>query len=133
MKTMPGLDLVFLAACHSERIGEVFVNSGVKHVICIKQQQEVLDEAALTFTKFFYKALMNRTTVCDAFIQAKSQVELEYKKKESDMFTLLPKQNTHTQCTTIDKIYDGEMQCASNHVQIKSMPRMTQTLRYREK
>ena len=36
MKTMPKLDLVFLAACHSEKIGEVFVNSGARHVICIQ-------------------------------------------------------------------------------------------------
>ena len=62
---------------------------------------------------------MDQNTVCDAFIQAKSHVEFNFKKKESDMFTLLPKQNTHPQCNTIDKSSDGEVQCDSDHVQVR--------------
>ena len=89
------LDVVFLAACHSELIGDMFIKSGVKHVVCIKQKDEVLDAAALTFTKFFYKDLMEQKTVCDAFFAAKGHVEFRYKKFESDMFTLLPKQDAH--------------------------------------
>ena len=56
---MPRIELVFLAACHSEMIGNAFLNAGVKHVVCIGQQDEVLDNAALLFTKFFYKAILN--------------------------------------------------------------------------
>ena len=28
-------EVVFLAACHSEHVGNVFVNCGVRHVVCI--------------------------------------------------------------------------------------------------
>ena len=48
------LDLVFVAACNSEDIGRIFQSFGVKHVICVKKQRFVLDEAAIDFTKTFY-------------------------------------------------------------------------------
>ena len=36
-ETMSNTDLIFLAACHSEKIGELFVRQGIKHVVCVKQ------------------------------------------------------------------------------------------------
>ena len=30
------IEVVFLAACHSEQIGELFIEKGVGHVICVK-------------------------------------------------------------------------------------------------
>jgi len=53
-RPLPNLQLVFLSACHSEQIGKVFLQNGVPHVICIKQEDEVLDQAALDFTKSLY-------------------------------------------------------------------------------
>ena len=52
-------EVVFLAACHSEYVGNVFVNSGIRHVVCIQSNQEVDDKVAISFTRFFYKELMN--------------------------------------------------------------------------
>lgn len=34
--TMPKLDLVFVAACQSEFMGEIFAKCEAKHVICVK-------------------------------------------------------------------------------------------------
>lgn len=39
------LELVFVASCHSEKTGRVFHKAGVKHVICIRQDQQISDEA----------------------------------------------------------------------------------------
>ena len=61
----------------------------------MKQNQEVLDQAAIDFIKFFYKDIFNEKTVCDAFQAAKGHVEFMLKRKESDLFILLPNQITH--------------------------------------
>ena len=51
------LKFVFLATCHSEFAGEIFHNAGVEHVICVRKDAEILDEAAISFAKSFYKLL----------------------------------------------------------------------------
>ena len=57
-KKIPSLDLVFLAACNSEFIGNIFRESGARHVVCVKSEKYVLDEAAIVFTKTFYQKLI---------------------------------------------------------------------------
>ena len=57
---MPALDVVFVAACQSEFVGEIFQKCGAKHVICVKQKEHVLDEAAIYFTKRFYTQILNQ-------------------------------------------------------------------------
>lgn len=82
-------ELVFLAVCNSESIGEIFQDSGAKHVICIKKGKKVLDEVALTFTKTFYELIFTGTTICDAFKQAKRVVEFLHNEGEAGMFIML--------------------------------------------
>lgn len=66
------LKFVFIATCHSEFAGEIFHNAGVEHVICVRKDAEILDEAAISFAKSFYKLLfMQKYTICDAFDRAK--------------------------------------------------------------
>ena len=60
LKTNIDIDLVFLAACQSQKIGEIFKKElGVAHVICIRHTSQLLDEGALQFIKYFYKELLN--------------------------------------------------------------------------
>ena len=39
-------DLVVVSACHSEPVGNMFVEAGVSHVVAISRFKPVLDEAA---------------------------------------------------------------------------------------
>ena len=48
---------MIVATCHSEFVGRIFLEAGAKHVICIKQSEEVEDVAVLTFTDTFYAML----------------------------------------------------------------------------
>ena len=48
------IDLVFLAACTSQFVGEMFQSFGVNHAICVKRNYYVKDEAAIDFTRIFY-------------------------------------------------------------------------------
>jgi hypothetical protein len=41
------LKFVFVSACHSSLIGQAFVDAGVPHVVCCRQDSEVLDEKKL--------------------------------------------------------------------------------------
>jgi len=54
---------VFVSACHSENVGNMFVEAGVPHVISIKSAEQVDDQAANVFTKFFYMALLAGRTI----------------------------------------------------------------------
>ena len=65
------LDVVFVAACQSEFVGKIFQKCGARHVICVKQDKHVLDEAAIKFTKNFYDHIFNEVEVCEAFNKAK--------------------------------------------------------------
>ena len=53
-EALPDLDVVFVAACRSEFVGEIFLRCGARHVICVKKDRSVLDAAAIAFTKYFY-------------------------------------------------------------------------------
>ena len=61
------LQLVFVASCHSENVGKIFHNAGVKHVICIREKQKISDEATITFSNSFYKNLFKGNSICQAF------------------------------------------------------------------
>ena len=113
---MPDLEVVFVAACQSEFIGGIFKKCGASHVVCVKQSEHVLDEAAIDFTKSFYQHLFDEFDVCEAFKVAKKDVEFKYKSKESDLFTLL-KNDDHL-CIGFPMRPEGEFECLTDHTQI---------------
>lgn len=45
------LHFAFVASCHSKLVGEVFLNAGASHVICVKREERILDKACQIFTK----------------------------------------------------------------------------------
>jgi len=51
---------VFIATCHSEIIGKIFIGAGAKHVICIGADDEVMDDAVIVFTEAFYGAILKQ-------------------------------------------------------------------------
>ena len=54
-ETQCQLEFVVLLNCHSQDQGEIFINVGAKHVICIKREEPVQDAAAVVFAEAFYK------------------------------------------------------------------------------
>ena len=74
-----GLQFVVVATCHSEFVGRIFLEAGAKHVICIKQSEEVEDDAVITFTDHFYAMLLeHKMKICDAFEQAQLAVSITH-------------------------------------------------------
>lgn len=50
MRLVEKLDVVFVAACKSQFLGEIFCKAGAKHTIFIKSGKRIDDEAAIVFT-----------------------------------------------------------------------------------
>ena len=61
------LDLVYVAACQSEFVGELFNKYGAQHVICIDKKASVLDEVAIDFTLNLYQLVLNGVQISEAF------------------------------------------------------------------
>ena len=59
-QSLPSLDIIFLAACDSEKVGKIFLKSGARHVICVQNKKEVLDQAAIDFTATFYRQIFSK-------------------------------------------------------------------------
>ena len=62
---------MFLASCHSEKVGEVFIKNGVKHVICVRRDVPIEDNTSIEFAKTFYSMFFSGNDVCRAFNLAK--------------------------------------------------------------
>jgi len=96
MCTKKTIDLVFIAACKSEKVGEEFVKAGVRHVIATNEV--VRDDCACRFMEQFYLALLTKRTVKEAFKSAVVSVAtmpLLESKREAKKFVLLPDAGNH--------------------------------------
>jgi tetratricopeptide (TPR) repeat protein len=72
---MGGFELAVVTACYSEKIGEMLVEAGIRHVIAVQCDVHVLDEAAVVFIGQFFRSLFQGDSVQKAFEMAKLLVE----------------------------------------------------------
>ena len=95
----PPFDLVFVSACHSELAGRTFVECGVPHVVCCQQDSQLMDSAALTFTRAFYLALAVGITLKESFHcgqqAVRSSATVPKPEEEMKKFLLLPEDGNH--------------------------------------
>ncbi|CAM9674291.1 unnamed protein product [Ectocarpus sp. 4 AP-2014] len=93
-------ELVFISSCSSEASGNAFVEAGVPHVVAVKREESVTDQAAQQFAKQFYDALLSeagRFTVKQAFDIALNTVNAHppNARPQGDHFLLLPHGGNH--------------------------------------
>ena len=145
-KTSGSLDVVFVAACDSEFVGKIFLRCGAKHVICVKKDRFVLDQAAIAFTEMFYTQIIQKgLSICEAFAHAKAFVEYKYEQKEADLFIKFTEEQLvefesmgavrakpHA-CYAHPCEASGEYQCISDHIQFKQIPEKLSNLKNRDK
>jgi len=87
-------EVVFIASWHSEFAGKIFSNAGARHVIWIKGEEKISDEAALKFTEVFYDMMfVKQYSVCQSYEIAKSEVKRINFEAEANKFLLLTKQD----------------------------------------
>lgn len=99
----PPHKVVFVSACYSRYLAGVFVDAGVNHVVCCQHDAQLEDEAANTFMRSFYMALVVGHSVKVSFELGRQAVAsgplvlnpLEEKQK----FVLLPDDASHDETT----------------------------------
>lgn len=95
----PPFNFVFVSACHSFLAGQTFVDAGVPHVVCCQQEAQLMDNAALSFTRAFYLALAFGRTVKESFDIGKQAVlnspTVPNANVEMEKFLLLPEDGNH--------------------------------------
>ena len=91
--------LVLVSACYSKLVGEAVAAAGVHHVVCVDEQEAILDDAALAFTEAFTFALASGRTVRMAFAQGCNAVwpdpNIRNAEMEKGKFRLLPLDGQH--------------------------------------
>eukprot|EP00928_Gymnodinium_smaydae_P061766 TRINITY_DN45779_c0_g1_i1.p1 TRINITY_DN45779_c0_g1~~TRINITY_DN45779_c0_g1_i1.p1 ORF type:complete len:541 (+),score=57.49 TRINITY_DN45779_c0_g1_i1:32-1624(+) len=93
------ISLVFVNACHSLALGVHFVNAGVKHVVCVKNDKEVRDESCRLFARDFYGALRAGRTVKEAFACGQAVLacsQAPHTRNDARSFVLLPEDADHS-------------------------------------
>ncbi|RLN95106.1 hypothetical protein BBJ28_00000095 [Nothophytophthora sp. Chile5] len=93
------LKLVFVSSCDSKEIGEVFIQAGVAHVVCVRSEGKVLDETSAMFSYSFYHAALTGKTVQQAFEIARVRVSADMRipDDEGDQFVLLESSQLHAE------------------------------------
>lgn len=94
--------LVFVSACHSERAARAFVDAGAPHVVGVRTETTVLDNAARIFARAFYLAALAGKTIRRSFDAGKTAVLTDpdlqgwgANEEERDKFVLLPEDQPH--------------------------------------
>ena len=93
-------EVVFVSSWHSQFAGEVFLNAGAKHVICIKGGEKISDKASLRFSKVFYETLFVKNyNVWTSFYIAKEEINKVINTTEASKFMLLIQEHDHWDIT----------------------------------
>ena len=144
---MPRLDVVFVAACDSEFVGKIFLKCGARHVICVKTNEYVLDDATIDFTKQFYTKILNGDEICNAFESAKATVEYKFASaKEANLFIKFTKEEEHTinnptntmpafkhTCYRHYGPGEGQFKNITDHVGYKAIPAKLSNFKFRDR
>ena len=67
--------MAFVSACQSEQIGQIFLDAGIPAVIAVNSETQIMDEVCKSFSKMFYKHLLNGGSIENSFNLAKTEVE----------------------------------------------------------
>lgn len=66
-----------MTACDQHFAGKFVLNSGAKHVICVKKSQgDLIEKANNAFIETFYDNLVKGKSVCDSFNDAVRDIEI---------------------------------------------------------
>ena len=81
-KILKKINLVFASTCHSQSLGNLFLENGVKNVICIHTMTPISDKAAMKFSENLYNEIIKGNTIQEAFNKAQQSIQTS-KEKES--------------------------------------------------
>ncbi len=88
------VDVVFVSACNSVEVGNLFIGCGARYVVAVARGSKVMDRSSLLFARAFYHALFTGHSTATAFQIARSRVDVEIGRGEAVKFVLLAPAHT---------------------------------------
>ena len=77
------IKLLFINACHSQQIAQLFLDLGVECVVSIQKDSRIVDHISKDFAQYFFSSLLNGTDIEYAFNKAIQLVTLNYTNNEN--------------------------------------------------
>jgi hypothetical protein len=118
------IKFIFVASCHSKGIGEVFLRAGAHHVVCVRREESILDDACLTFVRTFYRScIMEEKTICESYENAKRQVSImNFPPGEEHKFVLLKAQGEEHACCRLHHAGPGQLVDITRRAKFQCLP-----------
>jgi len=120
--------LVFISSCHSFTLGEHVAAAGVDHVVCIRDEDTVLDSSCQLFQKHFFLAISAGRTVWQAFkcgLQVLRSSPNKQFQNDAGKFALLPENAGHSEvlvCARSPRCFSADVQQDAEHMRAEDSP-----------
>jgi len=108
-KKLKKIELVFASTCYSQFMGNLFLENGVKNVICIQGMTPISDKAALQFSENLYNELIKGNTIQEAFNKAQQRVQSSKEKDSFKINNCCCKNHKHLSSCPLDKNNNKEL------------------------
>ena len=106
---LKNIDLVFVSTCHSQQLGELFLDNGVKNVIFVESINQISNVCALKLLEYLYDELIKGHCIQESFENSMKKL-----KDDREVISYNLKQNTcenHKHKKTCKKICKGKKIC----------------------
>ena len=84
------MDLVFVSTCHSQDLGELFLECGAKNVIFIHRNMKIIDNVIIKFSFYFYQNLIIGNSIKKSYQNA-----IESMKIDKEILNILQKKDNN--------------------------------------
>ena len=134
-------EVAFVSSWYSEFAGKIFLSSGARHVIWIKQNERISDKASLRFSKVFYETLfVKKYSVWKAFEIAKEDIRTLINNGEANKFILMVTNNESSTknksqkhvCFPISNFKEGRLTKHGSEPIFNSIPNTTELFKGRQ-
>lgn len=78
------IKLIFINACHSQQIAQLFLDLGVECVVSIQKDSKIVDHISKDFAQYFFSSLLDGSEIEHAFVKATQLVTLNYNNNENE-------------------------------------------------
>jgi len=95
--------LVFISSCHSFALGKQIAEAGIRHVVCVRNEDSVMDSSCQIFERHFFTAVGAGRSVRQAFSCGMAALSSSPQQRIQDdglKFALLPEDADHDEVLT---------------------------------
>jgi len=110
--------LVFISSCHSFALGKQIAEAGIRHVVCVRGEDSVMDSSCQIFERHFFTAVSAGRSVRQAFLCGMAALSSSPQQRIQDdglKFALLPEDANHDDVLTAWDIPSSRLRSELDH------------------